>query len=137
MASASVGSAIPELSGHEGVVARLAFPLVLGGGVALAITLIQSGVDPLLAFVAAQLPSFGSVIVLERLVPYHKEWNQSHGDILVDVTHLVTITIFGARTGIDCGAPLPPMPHLSDEQKQTLLAAAGEMGLLEARIAVA
>ncbi len=46
-------------------------------------------------------------------------------------------TIFGARTGIDCGAPLPPLPHLSEEQKQTLLAAAGEMGLLEARVAVA
>ena len=46
-------------------------------------------------------------------------------------------TIFGARTGVDCGTPLPPIPFLEDEEKQILLAGAEELGLLKARVAVA
>ena len=45
-------------------------------------------------------------------------------------------TIFGERTGIDCGAPLPPMPRLEDEQKRVILSRAEELGLLKTRIAV-
>ena len=44
--------------------------------------------------------------------------------------------IFGERTGVDCGAPLPPIPHLEDDQKRVILARAEELGLLKARVAV-
>jgi sterol desaturase/sphingolipid hydroxylase (fatty acid hydroxylase superfamily) len=42
---------------------------------------------------AAQLPAFGVVIALERLAPHHADWNRNHGDLGVDVGHLVTISL--------------------------------------------
>jgi sterol desaturase/sphingolipid hydroxylase (fatty acid hydroxylase superfamily) len=96
MDEAEVETAIPQLSIREAAVAHFAFPVVMTGGVAFAIALMQSGVDPLFALIAAQIPSVATVIVLERLVPYHEEWNRSHGDLLVDAKHIVTITVFNA-----------------------------------------
>jgi sterol desaturase/sphingolipid hydroxylase (fatty acid hydroxylase superfamily) len=74
-------------------VARWAFPVVLGGAVAGAIASIRSGLDPRLAVLATQLPAFATVIALERLAPYHRDWNRDHGDLRVDVGHMVTVTL--------------------------------------------
>jgi sterol desaturase/sphingolipid hydroxylase (fatty acid hydroxylase superfamily) len=75
------------------LVARLAFPLVLGGAVGAALLLIGRGVDPRIALIATQAPAFLVVIVLERIAPYHREWNRNHGDLRVDVGHMVTVTL--------------------------------------------
>jgi len=96
MAQALVGNAIPEFSRREALFARFTFPVVLSAGVAFAIGLMDRGVDPLLAFLYAQAPCFLVVIVLEHVVPYHKEWNRSRGDVLVDAKHAITITVFNA-----------------------------------------
>ena len=73
-------------------VSRLAFPIVMGAALALAIHLMQGGADPLLAFVCAQLPAFLVVIALERVCPHHPDWNRDHGDLRVDVGHILTVT---------------------------------------------
>jgi hypothetical protein len=84
-----------DLTGAERLVAHLAFPVIMGGAVAMTMHQLEQGRGLLLAFAMALLPAFGAVIVLERLVPYHREWNRSHRDFLVDLRHLVTISIFG------------------------------------------
>ncbi len=75
------------------LVAHFAFPGVIGCALAGAIALMNGGVDPLLAAFAVQVPSFLAVIVLERLVPYHEDWNRNHGDLGVDLGHIVTVTL--------------------------------------------
>ena len=74
-------------------VARFGFPGVMGGALAGAITLINGGTNPLLAAFAVQLPSFLAVIILERLVPHHGDWNRNHGDLGVDLRHIVTVSL--------------------------------------------
>jgi len=74
-------------------VARLAFPLVLGGAVAAAVGLIDAGLDPFAAMLSAQVPAFLAVIALERMAPHHAAWNRNHGDLGVDVGHMVTISL--------------------------------------------
>ena len=77
----------------EGFVARFGFVLVTGAALLFAISLMNDGLAPPLALVAAQLPAFLAVIGLERLFPYHAPWNRSHGDLAVDIRHIVTITL--------------------------------------------
>jgi sterol desaturase/sphingolipid hydroxylase (fatty acid hydroxylase superfamily) len=78
------------------LVANLAFPVVTGAALVLAIGLMNRGIDPIVAFVSAQIPAFLAVIGLERLAPYHSDWNRNHQDISVDVRHLITVTLTGA-----------------------------------------
>lgn len=77
----------------EQAVAMLAFPLVMGFAIAFAIWQIQRGVNPLLAVFFSQGPAFLAVIVLERIVPYRREWNRNHGDLGVDIGHIITVTL--------------------------------------------
>lgn len=77
----------------EGFVARFGFVLIMGAALAFAILLMNDGLFPPLALVAAQLPAFLVVIGLERAFPYHAPWNRSHGDLGVDIRHIVTITL--------------------------------------------
>jgi sterol desaturase/sphingolipid hydroxylase (fatty acid hydroxylase superfamily) len=76
-------------------VAHLAFPVVTAAAIGFAILCMNAGVDPFRAFVMAQVPAFAAVIVLERIFPFHRDWNRSHADIWVDARHLITITVFG------------------------------------------
>ena len=74
-------------------VARLAFPVVLGSAIGIAIALIQNGINPYVAMLGGQLPGFLCVIALERLQPIHKRWSRSHDDIAVDAAHTLTIAL--------------------------------------------
>jgi len=78
------------------LVSHLAFPVVTATAIAFAIVLIMRGTDPLVAAVSAQIPAFLTVILLERLAPFHDVWNRNHQDVGVDVRHLVTVTLTGA-----------------------------------------
>ena len=69
--------------------------MVTATAVGFAIHWIESGVDPFLALVRAQVPAFLAVIALERILPYHRDWNRSHRDFWVDLRHGITITVFG------------------------------------------
>ena len=88
-----------EPRGLARFVAHLAFPVVTATAVGFAIHWIEAGVDPFVALVRAQVPAFLVVIVLERLLPYHRDWNRGRGDFWVDLRHGITITVFGALIG--------------------------------------
>ena len=75
------------------LIAHLGFPVVMGGALAGAIFAMNRGVDPILAGIGAQLPAFLAVIALERLAPFHRDWNRNHGDLSVDLRHIVTVTL--------------------------------------------
>jgi dihydrodipicolinate synthase/N-acetylneuraminate lyase len=57
---------------------------------------------------------------------------------IVDVVRMfgapaaVTKMILSERLGIDCGRPIPPVMDLTEEQRPVVLAAAREVGLLQA-----
>lgn len=66
----------------------LAFPLILGATLALAMLLLPR-LGPLPTLLVAQ--AFGALAVLvgERLLPFRREWNRSHGDLGTDLLHAV------------------------------------------------
>jgi len=75
------------------LVAHLAFPGIIAGAVAGAISLMDRGVDPLLAAISVQIPSYIAVMLLERLFPHYGDWNRNHSDLGVDLKHIVSITL--------------------------------------------
>ena len=91
--SATTVETVERGSSGEALVERLAFPVVMVAAIASAIHLMNGGMHPMLAFALTQVPAFMTVIVLERIYPYHKDWNRSHGDVWVDVRHLSLITL--------------------------------------------
>ncbi len=80
----------------ESVFAVSIFPVVMTGAIAGCILLIQLGVNPGVAFLAAVLPSFAAVIASERLFPHVPSWNRSYGDVGTDSAHYVSIIASGA-----------------------------------------
>lgn len=64
------------------------FPLVFGGGLAIAIGLMNSGVEPASAYLLPAVAAFVILSVLERVVPYRRAWQKADGDVPVDLGHL-------------------------------------------------
>ncbi|MBX3025765.1 sterol desaturase family protein [bacterium] len=66
----------------------LAFPLILGATLALALILLPRLGAPLTLLIAQ---TFGlvAVAVVEHRLPFRREWNRSHGDVGTDVVHAV------------------------------------------------
>ena len=79
------------------LVSVTAFPLILGGAVALAILRIDAGDDPAAIAGLLTLVAGLTIAVLERCFPHHRSWLHSKGDLGPDVAFLVTI---GAVTGL-------------------------------------
>jgi len=71
----------------DGALTYGTFPVVFGGVMAVAVYGIGQGWDP----VATAMSLTGVVVllllVLERIHPYHQEWQRSHGDIRTDLVH--------------------------------------------------
>jgi len=67
----------------------LAFPVILGGAVVAAVLMLDAGVSPLTVVITIAPVAAGLVIVLERVIPFRREWNVSRGDFRTDCLHLV------------------------------------------------
>ena len=91
--STTAVKAVEHGSRGEGLVERLAFPVVAVAAIAGAIHLMNGGMHPMLAFALTQVPAFLTVIALESIYPHKKDWNRSHDDVWVDVRHLSLITL--------------------------------------------
>ena len=63
-------------------------PLMLIGGNGLAIAIIASGASHLLLF-GLLLVAIAASFAAERVVPYQREWNGSHGDVDRDLAHAI------------------------------------------------
>ena len=65
------------------------FPAVLCGAVGSTIEFMNRGVDPLVAFVPATVFAYLFVMLCERALPYHPDWNRPRRDVPVDLAHLM------------------------------------------------
>jgi sterol desaturase/sphingolipid hydroxylase (fatty acid hydroxylase superfamily) len=81
-----------ELRGLERAFAHAGFPVALTGSVALALLLIERGVDPALAIVPPIAGFYLFIAVAERLVPWHRSWLRNQHDLGTDVGLFLTNT---------------------------------------------
>jgi sterol desaturase/sphingolipid hydroxylase (fatty acid hydroxylase superfamily) len=81
----------------EWILARAAFPVVLGGGVFYAMRQIEAGVSPFEAIGLPTLVSYFVIAGLERFFYWQKGWLHSQGDLKVDVVHLLVSGLFTTR----------------------------------------
>jgi len=65
------------------------FPAVLGASIAATIAIMDHGVPPAVAFVGPVVAAYLIVMVCERIVPLHRSWLRSQGDVRVDLGHLI------------------------------------------------
>jgi sterol desaturase/sphingolipid hydroxylase (fatty acid hydroxylase superfamily) len=68
------------------------FPLLLGATLAGAVLAMQRGAGPDAATAAPLLIAAGLILGLERVFPRFRSWLRSHGDVAVDLAHLVSVT---------------------------------------------
>jgi sterol desaturase/sphingolipid hydroxylase (fatty acid hydroxylase superfamily) len=69
---------------------------MLGGALALAIAAMERGVPPGALLLPTFLASALLVTVLERLLPYRREWNRPRGDLWTDAAYVPTAWALGA-----------------------------------------
>jgi sterol desaturase/sphingolipid hydroxylase (fatty acid hydroxylase superfamily) len=67
----------------------LFFPVVLGGALWAGARLVEAGASPAPVIAASALV----VLAAERLWPHHASWQRSHGDVAVDLAHVVSVTL--------------------------------------------
>jgi sterol desaturase/sphingolipid hydroxylase (fatty acid hydroxylase superfamily) len=78
-------SARRPLSAGEWVFAVSAFPVVIAVTHGGALALMRSGVDPALALAPFVIGAYLVIAVAERVVPWHRSWLHSRGDLRTDV----------------------------------------------------
>ncbi|MCH2170600.1 sterol desaturase family protein [Myxococcota bacterium] len=76
--------------------ARSIFPLVFGGSLMGAIALIDRGMSPVAAAPLCQAIAFLIVLGCERIIPLHRSWLHSNGDMKTDLSHALTVIGTGA-----------------------------------------
>jgi sterol desaturase/sphingolipid hydroxylase (fatty acid hydroxylase superfamily) len=104
------------LKRFETVFAWTIFPLVFGGMIAGTIVQMHHGVAPETATVGPLLFTYVALLGLERVLPYHRSWRRSHGDVGVDLGHVVV-------SGLVTPALLRPFVVAASVAVATLLAA--------------
>jgi len=70
-------------------------PVSVVGGVYACWRAMASGIDPEMTVFPISLASLLLVAVMERIVPYRREWNRSHGDLRTDSLYFFTQIIVG------------------------------------------
>lgn len=88
----------------ERAVAVLFFPSVLGGALFAGAQRLEAGGDTLPVLLVAAL----AVLVAERLWPHHASWQRSHGDVRVDLAHVVSVSLASFGTAWLVPALLAP-----------------------------
>ncbi len=86
---ARVASSSEEMPFLVRVFAWSVFPVFFCGSIALAIKEMNRGVDPALAYIIPVVASYLLVMLLERILPLHRSWSRSQGDIHVDILYLI------------------------------------------------
>ena len=77
--------------------ARTAFPVVLGGGVAYAIAQMRAGADPSAAVALPTIAAYVLIMLLERFFYWQESWLHSRGDLKVDLGHLLVSGLLTTR----------------------------------------
>jgi sterol desaturase/sphingolipid hydroxylase (fatty acid hydroxylase superfamily) len=83
------------LNGVRTVLAVSLLPVSLAGGVYAAWRAMAAGVDPEMTVFPISIASLVLVAVMERVLPYRREWNRSQGDLRTDSLYFVTQIFVG------------------------------------------
>jgi len=70
-------------------------PAAVTGGVGAALWAINSGISPEMVVFPISLGSLLLVVIMERVLPYRRDWNRSHGDLRTDALYYLTQIIIG------------------------------------------
>ena len=73
--------------------AWLVYPLLIGGGMTLGYVLVVRGVSPAIVVGALGAGAMVIVALLERVLPYVRDWNRTRGDVVPDLLHTVVSSI--------------------------------------------
>jgi hypothetical protein len=92
------------LSGVRTAIAVTLVPASIVGGVCAALWAMNSGIDPVMVIFPISLASLVLVIVMERILPYRREWNHSHGDLRTDALYYLTQFVVGGLLAPVLGA---------------------------------
>lgn len=77
------------------VLAVSLLPASVAGGVYAAWRAIDSGIDPEMTVFPISIASLVLVAIMERVLPYRREWNRSHGDLRTDSLYYLTQIVVG------------------------------------------
>jgi sterol desaturase/sphingolipid hydroxylase (fatty acid hydroxylase superfamily) len=77
------------------VVAAAGFPVLISVTVGLTIVAIERGVDPNLMSLAMIVAGYTTLAFAERLIPWHRSWLHSQGDLRTDIGLALTNGFFG------------------------------------------
>jgi len=84
------------LKGVRAILAVSLVPASVAGAVGAALWAINSGIDPVMVVVPISFGVLLFVAIMERILPYRREWNRSHGDIRTDALYYITQIFVGA-----------------------------------------
>ena len=83
------------LNGARATLAVSLVPASVAGAIGAALYAMDSGVEPEMIVVPISLAALVLVAVMERILPYRREWNRSHGDLRTDALYYLTQTFMG------------------------------------------
>jgi sterol desaturase/sphingolipid hydroxylase (fatty acid hydroxylase superfamily) len=83
------------LTRAEGIFAAAGFPILITLTIGSSIIAIQRGSDPNLVTLVMIFLAYFSIAVSERLMPWHRSWLHSHGDLRTDIGLAITNGILG------------------------------------------
>lgn len=70
-------------------------PFSVAGGVGALLWAMNAGIDAEMAIFPITLANLVLVAVMERILPYRREWNRSHGDLRTDSLYFLTEIVVG------------------------------------------
>ena len=77
------------------IIAVSLVPASVAGGIGAALWAMNRGIDPEMVIFPISLASLVLVAVMERILPYRREWNRSHGDLRTDSLYYLTQIFVG------------------------------------------
>ena len=83
------------LNGARATLAVSLVPASVAAAIGAALYAMDSGVEPEMIVVPISLAVLVLVAVMERILPYRREWNRSHGDLRTDALYYLTQTFIG------------------------------------------
>ena len=83
------------IAATRAVLAVSLVPASVAGGVSALLWAMNAGIDPEMAIFPITLANLVLVAVMERILPYRREWNRSHGDLRTDSLYFLTEIVVG------------------------------------------
>jgi len=77
---------------------RWVFPGVMGSALAVQLYLMELGYNPAISAVVVSLSGLLLIALLERVMPYRRDWNKADGDVKTDALHVLITQLILPKT---------------------------------------